>query len=66
MKKHKWIKNGKDIDIFAYEVGHHNGPKCSVCGFEFCHHCYPKRYDTGCPCQSLGYDSKSSVSNDNS
>lgn len=30
---------GNKIDIFAYESGFHNGPKCKNCGFEFCHHC---------------------------
>ncbi len=57
MKKHKWIKEGRDVDLFAYEAGeNHNGPKCSVCGFGFCHHCYPEGYDTNCPCVSMGSD----------
>ena len=57
MKKHKWIKEGKEINVFAYEEGkYHNGPKCLVCGFGFCHHCYPEGYDTKCPCSSLGSD----------
>jgi len=57
MKKHKWIKEGKQIDIFAYEEGeYHNGPKCSVCGFGFCHHCYPEGYNTSCPRGSMGSD----------
>ena len=58
MKKHKWIKEkGGGIDIFAYEEGeYHNGPKCSVCGFGFCHHCYPEGYNTSCPYDSLGSD----------
>ena len=54
MAKHKWIKDGKDIDIFAYTEGEfHNGPECSVCGFGFCHHCHPEGYKTECPCDSL-------------
>lgn len=57
MKKHKWIKDGKDIDIFAFEEGgYHNGPRCSVCGFGFCHHCYPEGYNTGCPHVPMGSD----------
>lgn len=57
MKRHKWIKEGKGIDIFAYTSGeYHNGPKCSVCGFGFCHHCHPEGYDTKCPCDSLDSD----------
>ena len=37
---HTWIKKGRKIDIFAYNVyDPHNGPKCSVCGYGFCHHC---------------------------
>lgn len=57
MKKHKWIKQGKERDIFAYAEGqYHNGPKCSVCGFGFCQHCYPEGYGTDCPCDSLGSD----------
>jgi len=57
MKKHKWVKDSKDIDIFAYIEGeYHNGPKCSVCGFGFCHHCYPGGYDTSCPHDSLNSD----------
>ncbi len=27
------------VDIFAYEVGFHNGMKCKKCGYEFCMHC---------------------------
>ena len=57
MQKHIWIKEGKEIDIFAFEEGEfHNGPKCSVCGFGFCHHCYSEGYDTNCPCNSLDSD----------
>lgn len=39
--QHQWIKNEDgEIDIFAYEVGSCNGPKCSICGYGYCHHCY--------------------------
>lgn len=27
------------IDLFAYEIGYHNGPRCKKCGFGFCYHC---------------------------
>ena len=54
MKKHKWIKEDGEIDIFAYESGsYHNGPRCSVCNFCFCHHCDPEGYNTNCPSHSL-------------
>lgn len=39
---HNWIRNDYDgeVDIFAYTAGeYHNGPKCSACGYGFCHHC---------------------------
>lgn len=60
-KKHKWItyEGSKNIDIFAAEnLGskYHNGPKCSVCGFEFCQHCYPGGFKTKCGAKSLGSD----------
>ncbi len=38
-KGHKWVKRYGEVDIFAYEEGNHNGPRCSVCGYGFCHHC---------------------------
>lgn len=39
--EHDWIKDKDgEIDIFAYESGYCNGPKCSVCGYEYCHHCH--------------------------
>ena len=48
--KHKWIKNSYDNkpDIFAYEMGYHNGPKCERCFKEFCHHCNPECYEEEC------------------
>lgn len=32
-----------DVDIFAYEGGgkYCNGPRCTTCGYGFCHHCQP-------------------------
>lgn len=27
-----------EIDIFAFEVGFHNGPECVKCGYVYCHH----------------------------
>jgi hypothetical protein len=37
---HTWIRNEDgEIDIFAYDHGDHNGPRCMVCGYGFCHHC---------------------------
>ena len=48
-KKHKWIKGSDgENDIFQYEAGYHNGPKCARCGFYFCHHCNPEGYDSEC------------------
>jgi hypothetical protein len=48
-KGHTWktitfeVKGGgteTDVDIFAFTEGdYHNGPRCSVCGYGFCHHC---------------------------
>ena len=46
---HVWIKAGDKIDIFAYEEGdNHNGPRCAVCGYGFCHHCYGAMSDADC------------------
>jgi hypothetical protein len=37
---HKWQEFGGEVDIFAYSDGDiHNGPRCTVCGYGFCHHC---------------------------
>jgi len=60
-KQHKWIKHSYDseTDIFAAEnmpSDYHNGPKCSECGFEFCHHCNPEGYDTKCGTKSIKAD----------
>lgn len=39
---HVWLKSSYDkreIDIFGFSAGYHNGPRCVKCGYEFCHHC---------------------------
>jgi len=53
INKHLWKReeNG-NIDIFAFEVGFHNGPECEVCGESFCHHCEPGCYEGVC---KIGY-----------
>ena len=28
------------IDVFGYEEGYHNGPRCVFCHKGFCEHCY--------------------------
>ena len=33
------------IDIWAYEVGYCNGPRCARCGEEFCKHCEYDRWE---------------------
>lgn len=55
-KQHVWEKDDAgEIEIFAYTSGEsHNGPKCKICGFGFCHHCFPEGYKTTCPHKSLG------------
>ena len=38
---HGFAKNDYDdhIDIFGYEEGYHNGPRCVFCHEGFCHRC---------------------------
>lgn len=41
---HVWATNDDGtVDDFAYdyegEAGYHNGPRCVVCGYSFCHYC---------------------------
>jgi len=53
MNAHRWkphndFPDDTEADTFAYEVGYHNGPKCVVCGFYFCHHCNPDGWNTEC------------------
>jgi len=39
---HVWIRNKDDgvINIFGFEEGFCNGPRCAKCGYGFCHHCH--------------------------
>lgn len=30
---------GKQVDLFAYSSGYHNGYECVKCGYTFCKHC---------------------------
>lgn len=48
---HVWIREYGTVDIFGYESpdGYHNGPRCAVCGYGFCHHCYPNGPAVDCP-----------------
>lgn len=44
--KHTWQLNGYgEIDICAYDTDFHNGPRCTVCGKCYCHHCDPDCYE---------------------
>lgn len=37
---HIWVRDEFGVDVFAYNpVDPHNGPRCSLCGYGFCHHC---------------------------
>ncbi len=46
---HVWKKDGRDLDIFAYNPSDpHNGPMCVNCGYGFCHHCHDGP-DHDCP-----------------
>ena len=45
----RYNQDGKAIDIFAYESGYCNGPKCMVCGYTGCHHCDKDMYNMSCP-----------------
>lgn len=42
---HTWKREDfdpREVDIFGLEssCGYHNGPRCVVCGYGFCHHCH--------------------------
>jgi len=38
--------HGDEVDDFARDADDpHNGPKCKVCGFNFCKHCHPEGWD---------------------
>ena len=44
--KHIWRKTKSgEVDEFWYEYDYHNGPGCEVCGFSFCEHCDPEKWD---------------------
>ena len=45
-KLHKWkVDESGEIDSFGYSDEYHNGPMCEICGYNFCHHCYPDGYN---------------------
>ncbi len=37
------------IDIFVFDIDHHNGPGCSLCGDSWCHHCRDVISISQCP-----------------
>ena len=39
---------GKEIDDFAVDQGHHNGPMCLDCHDSWCQHCDPECYEEQC------------------
>jgi hypothetical protein len=50
---HVWVKDEDgEVDILAFDVETetqgHNGPRCMVCGYGFCHHCQSAP-DHDCP-----------------
>jgi len=38
---HVWEEEHGFINICAHEDGHHNGPRCVLCGYDPCWHCEP-------------------------
>lgn len=41
-KRHDWGKDGNgEIDVWAYESGYCNGPRCRICGHYVCANCHP-------------------------
>lgn len=39
----------RGVDIFAYsEYPYCNGPRCTVCGYGYCHHCHDEPQED-CP-----------------
>jgi hypothetical protein len=52
---HTWRKTESgQVDDFVQDSGSsegpsHNGPGCTVCGFNFCEHCWPEGRDQECP-----------------
>lgn len=50
---------GDEVDVFAYSIGYHNGPKCKNCGFSFCQHC-ESEFDVE-PCNKKLNSAKQSI-----
>lgn len=50
MAKHQWAETEwGSVDIFAYDEGFHNGPRCELCGRTGCRHCDRAMEDEECP-----------------
>ncbi len=48
-EKHEWKKDEDgNIDLWAMEYEHHNGPRCERCGESYCAHCNPDYDDEPC------------------
>lgn len=49
-KGHVWVEDEwGNVDIFAYHKDeYHNGPRCALCGYGFCHHCNPEGPEVRC------------------
>ena len=38
--KHVWqLDDDGEVDNFAYDGDKHNGPRCTLCDYSYCHHC---------------------------
>lgn len=49
MGKHVWkLDEDGTVDIFAMEYANHNGPECVECGYSFCRHCTPEKWESKC------------------
>lgn len=54
MAEHQWERtasgevNDEAFTVVA-ETTEHEGPRCSVCGFFFCIHCYADGWTHACP-----------------
>ena len=50
-KYHRWqtAYSDTEVDFFATEYGHHNGPRCLDCGRSGCEHCDLGIYQEECP-----------------
>jgi len=52
LSKMSFAATGETIDIFAYEQGNCNGPKCVDCGVDACHHCFSEWWSLkNCPAE---------------